>query len=142
MRSTVLVDTGFLVALFDRTDRQHESAKQMLATLVRDRHLALVSVWPTVVETCFFLDPPGKRALLQWIERGALRLRPIEVSDLTAISDVIARFAEHNIDLADATLVWLAEAEGTRQVLTTDRRDFDMLRTARGQSFERLWVRP
>ena len=78
MRNTVLVDTGFLVALFDRTDRLHESAKQMLATRVRDRHLALVSVWPTVVETCFFLDPPGKRALLQWIERGAMRLRPIE----------------------------------------------------------------
>ncbi len=44
MRSTVLVDTGFLVALFDRTDRLHESAKQMLATRVRDRHLALTGV--------------------------------------------------------------------------------------------------
>lgn len=142
MRSTVLIDTGFLIALFDRTDTLHESAKQMLATLVRDRRLELVSVWPTVVETCFFLDPRGKRALLQWIERGAMRLRPIEIGDLAAISDVIARFAEHNIDLADATLVWLAEAEGTRQVLTTDRSDFDMLRTARGHSFERLWVRP
>ena len=114
MRNTVLVDTGFLVALFDRTDRLHESAKQMLATRVRDRHLALVSVWPTVVETCFFLDPPGKRALLQWIERSAMRLRPIEIRDLTAIGDVIARFAEHNIDLADATLfgstIWRASA--------------------------------
>lgn len=142
MRSTVLVDTGFLVALFDRTDTLHESAKQMLAALVRDRRTALVSVWPTIVETCFFLDPRGKRALLQWVERGAMRLRPIEVGDLEAISHVIARFADHNIDLADATLVWLAEAEGTQRVLTTDRRDFDMLRTASGQSFERLWVRP
>ena len=77
MRSTVLVDTGFLIALFDRTDTLHESAKQVLATLVRDRRLELVSVWPTVVEACCFLDPRGKRALLQWIERGAMRLRPI-----------------------------------------------------------------
>jgi uncharacterized protein len=142
VRSTVLVETGFLIALFDRTDKLHESAKKMLAALVRDRRAALVSVWPTIVETCFFLDPSGKLALLQWIERGAMRLRPIEIGDLAAISGVIARFAEHNIDLADATLVWLAEAEGTQRVLTTDRRDFDMLRTASGQAFERLWVRP
>jgi predicted nucleic acid-binding protein len=99
-------------------------------------------VWPTIVETCFFLDPRGKLALLQWIERGAMRLRPIENGDVAAISDVIGRFAEHNIDLADATLVWLADAEGTQRVLTTDRRDCDMLRTASGQAFEWLWVRP
>lgn len=142
MRSTVLVDTGFLIALFDRTDTLHESAKQMLAALVRDRRTTLVSVWPTIVETCFFLDPRGKCALLQWIERGAMRLRPIEIGDLAAVSGVIACFAEHNIDLADATLAWLAEVERTQRVLTTDRRDFDMLRTASGQSFERLWVRP
>ncbi len=138
MRSTVLVDTGFFAALFDRSNDLHASAKEMLARLVRDRRRTLVSVWPTIVETCFFLDPRGKRALLEWIERGALRLRPIEAGDLAAIGDVIMRFAEHNIDLADATLVWLAEAEGTQRVLTTDRRDFDMLRTANGRSFERL----
>jgi predicted nucleic acid-binding protein len=142
VRSTVLVDTGFLVALFDSSDDLHNSAKDMLAGLARDRRTTLVSVWPTIVETCFFLDPLGKGALLQWIERGALRLRPIETGDLAAIADVLMRFAEHNIDLADATLVWLAEAEGALRVLTTDRRDFDMLRTASGRSFERLSVSP
>ena len=101
MRSTVLVDTGFLIALFDRTDTLHESAKQMLAALVRDRRTTLVSVWPTLVETCLFLDPRGKCALLQWIERGAMRLRPIEIGDLAAVSGVIACFAEHNVDLAE-----------------------------------------
>jgi predicted nucleic acid-binding protein len=49
---------------------------------------------------------------------------------------------EHDIDLADATLVWLADVEGTQRVLTTDRRDFDILRTASGRCFERLWVSP
>ncbi|WP_200236901.1 type II toxin-antitoxin system VapC family toxin [Thiohalocapsa halophila] len=142
MRSTVLVDTGFLVALFDQTDTLHDSAKTTLAGLTCGRRTTLVSVWPTVVETCFFLNPRGKRALLQWIERGALRLRQIDRTDLMTIAAVIERFAEHDIDLADATLVWLAGVEGTRQVLTTDRRDFDMLRTADGQAFERLWVRP
>jgi predicted nucleic acid-binding protein len=137
-----LVDTGFLVALFDSSDDLHDGAKNMLAGLARDRRTTLVSVWPTIVETCFFLDPRGKCALLQWIERGALRLRPIEIGDLAAINEVITRFAEHDVDLADATLVWLAEAEGTQRVLTTDRRDFDMLRTASGRSFDRLWVSP
>lgn len=81
MRSTVLVDTGCRIALFDRTDTLHESAKQMLAVLVRDPRTALVSVWSTIVKTCFFLDPRGKRALLPWLERVAMRLRPFEISD-------------------------------------------------------------
>lgn len=71
-----------------------------------------------------------------------MRLRPIEIGDLAAVRGVIARFAEHNIDLADATVVWLAEAEGTQRMLTADRHDFDMLRTASGQSFLRLWIIP
>lgn len=50
--------------------------------------------------------------------------------------------ARDAFDLADATLVWLAQVEGSRRLLTVDRRDFDMLRTLDGQPFERLWVQP
>lgn len=89
MRNTVLVDTGFLVALFDGTDPLHESAKGLLANRLHPHGTNLVTVWPTIVETCFFLDARGKPALLEWIRRGAMRLRQIEIPDLSVISDIV-----------------------------------------------------
>ena len=59
MPNTVLVDTGFLVALFDARDPLHEGAKHILSDVLRPERARLVTVWPTVVETCFFLNPEG-----------------------------------------------------------------------------------
>lgn len=142
MRNAILVDTGFLVALFDGSDPLHESAKTLLADTLRPHGAALVTVWPTVVETCFFLDARGKMALLEWIRRGAVRLRQIETLDLPKISKIVEKFADQKIDLADACIVWLSGVEQTNRVLTTDRRDFQILRTPSGRPFERIWVNP
>lgn len=142
MPNTVLVDTGFLVALFDKGDPLHAGAKEQLAALVRPQRCRLTTVWPTVVETCFFLNARGKSAFLEWIHRGALQLRHIEIMEFPELIAVIDRYADHRIDLADACLVWLAGKEDCNQILTTDRRDFDILRMPDGQPFERIWVKP
>jgi len=101
MPNTVLVDTGFLIALFDVGDAKHESAKQVLADVLSPNLARLVTVWPAVVETCFFLNPRGKIAFLEWIHRGALRLRHIEVSDIPAVSGIIEQFRESRIGLSE-----------------------------------------
>lgn len=51
------IDTGFLVALFVSNDTHHKAAKTFLKN---NKHLDMHSVWPIVVETCFFLDGGGK----------------------------------------------------------------------------------
>lgn len=142
MQNTVLVDTGFLVALFDAGDPLHEGAKNLLVEVLRPERARLITVWPTIVETCFFLNPRGKTALLEWINRGAVYLRHIETADIPAIIGILDRYAEHSVDVADACLVWLASMEKSNRVLTTDRRDFDMFRTPNGKPFERVWVSP
>lgn len=136
MTNTVLIDSGFTIALFDPLDPLHESAKQTL------RHLnaRLRTIWPVIVETCFFLGPKGKDSFLRWIERGAVRVRAIEVTDIDALIAILDRYADQRIDLADACLIWLAGQEKTNRVLTTDRRDFSIYRTPNGQTFERLWL--
>lgn len=142
MPNTVLVDTGFLVALFDAGDPLHTGAKKLLAELLRPQQIRLITVWPTVVETCFFLNVRGRSALLEWIHRGAVQLRHIETLDISDLITVIERYADHQVDLADACLVWLAGKESCNQILTTDRRDFDFLRAPNGQPFERISVKP
>ena len=136
MTNTVLVDSGFTIALFDPQDPLHASAKQTL------RHLnaRLRTVWPVIVETCFFLGPKGKDSFLRWIERGAVSVRTIEAVDIDALITILDRYADQRIGLADACLIWLAGQEKTSRVLTTDRRDFNVYRTPDGRSFERVWV--
>jgi predicted nucleic acid-binding protein len=140
MPNIVLVDTGFFVALFDKKDRYHASAVEVMANTLRPQRARLVSVWPTIVEACFFLDARGKDSLLQWIERGAVALYTFGIEDLPEIRAILNRYADRQIDFTDACLILLAGRERTHRVLTTDRRDFDAYRTPNGQAFERVWL--
>jgi len=140
MPSTVLVDTGFLVALFRGDDPYHPSALALMAGRLRHERSRLVTVWPVIVETCFFFRPQDRPKFIRWIEGGALILRTIEPSDLNDIAAIFDRYGDRDMDLADACLVWLAGREKTNRVLTTDRRDFDIYRTPDGKPFERLSV--
>lgn len=138
MKNTVLVDTGFLIALFNKQDPLHENAKQALRRLPAG--LRLITILPCVTETCFFLDRIGKSALLEWLARGSAEIRSIEAEDLPDVAGILNRYADREVDFADACLVWLAGQERTHRILTTDRRDFSVYRTPDGGHFERLWV--
>ena len=57
-----LIDTGFLVALFNARDPHHDSARQMLARLKNAR---LLTVWEVLTEATHLLDQRGRVALLR-----------------------------------------------------------------------------
>lgn len=71
-----------------------------------------------------------------------MRLRHIETPDLPVLSGILEKYADQKIDLADACMIWLSGVERTNRILTTDRRDFQILRTLSGKQFDRLWVTP
>ncbi len=130
------VDSGFLIALFARNDRYHEAAKRFLAD---QPTLALHSIWPVIVETCFFLDNRGKQALLTWIERGAMSIHELTPQHLPGIRRTMEKYANIDPDFTDAALVTLAGNSRIRQILTLDERDFSIYRFADGGRFQRLW---
>lgn len=127
-----LVDTGFLVALYIRGDTLHQAALSYL----RKNKLPLQTVAPVVVETCFFLDAHGKVALLNWIAQGGLSVTDIPVSSYPDLATYIKKYADQDIDFADAALVWLANQTGQRSILTVDENDFQVYRLKGGYSFE------
>ena len=131
------VDTGFLVALFAKDDKHHASAQTFLNGLGK---IELHSIWPVVVEACFFLDTNGKLALLQWIERGALTLHDISTQDLPIVRRTLEKYQNLEPDFTEAVLVTLAGILKIRHILTVDERDFSVYRLADGSCFERLWV--
>lgn len=65
----LLVDTGFLVALYIRGDSLHSAAVEWL----QQNRSPLQTVAPVIVEACFFLDPSGKDALFTQCERCSWR---------------------------------------------------------------------
>lgn len=131
------IDTGFLVALFANNDSHHKAAKDFLKN---NKHLDMHSVWPVVVETCFFLDKEGKQALLQWIERGAVVIHEITTQDLSLIRNILNKYQNIEPDFTDAVLVSMADLSKIRQILTVDIRDFSIYRFADGSAFKRLWL--
>jgi hypothetical protein len=128
---SIIVDAGPLIALFRRRDKHHSRVKRFLST----NRARLVSTLPVITEVCHFLNANGKIALLTWIGRGGLSLQPIGTDDLDEIAALIERYADREMDFADATLVWLADLINTLDVMTVDRQDFLVYRSRGGEAF-------
>jgi predicted nucleic acid-binding protein len=94
MPSTVIIDTGFLVALFARDDSHHVSAKALLKGRLCEAKANLITIWPVITEAGFFLNSAGKIALLEWVNRGALSITsitdsPYKLMQLLKINDLL-----------------------------------------------------
>lgn len=128
----VLLDTGFLVALFRPADTFAAPA----ALYLQDHKHALATVSAAVVEACFFLKPTAKVELLTWIRREGISIVEVPVSAYAQLQLTLRKYADQEIDFVDAALVWLANETGARRILTLDRTDFEMLRLKGGKRFE------
>ena len=129
--TSVLVDTGFLVSLFRPADRLRAQARECLLANRRP----LLTAAPVIVETCLFLDATGKGRLLEWAQRGAVAVAEVPVSSYAEIGTIIRKYADRRTDFADATLVWLANNTGMRDILTVDEADFSVYRLKGGKRF-------
>jgi predicted nucleic acid-binding protein len=134
----ILTDTGFWLALANRADRHHGVAVTALAG-VRE---PLVTTWPVVTETCHLLARRlGARAGVTFLEnaaRGAFQVFALDASHLPRLATLLEQYRDLPMDLADASLVVLAESLGTGRILSTDRRDFRSYRWKRTKPFENL----
>ncbi|MBI2754426.1 MAG: PIN domain-containing protein [Betaproteobacteria bacterium] len=129
-----LVDTGPLVALFVRGDPDHRRVKSFF----KKYQGPLVTTWPVVTEVCHFLDPAVALRFLRWIEGGGAAVIELPPDEAGAIADLMQRYLDRPMDLADASLVWLAAHTGIADVLTLDEGDFQTYRTPSGQPFADL----
>jgi len=132
----VLVDAGPLVALLDKSDNQHEAIVEALQT-IQD---PLVSTWPAIVEAMYLLSFSweAQKALWEILEIGTVRLLPLDEIEFEAMKKLMEKYRDLPMDLADASLVHVADREDIRRVLTLDQRDFTIYRLPRKGSFTLL----
>jgi len=103
----ILVDGGPLVAIADADDQHHSSCKTALASLREP----LGTVWPVLAEAMYLLTdlPDGQNALWEMIARGAVALLPLDFVDVPRIRELMGKYSDRGMDLADAALIRVAE---------------------------------
>jgi predicted nucleic acid-binding protein len=141
MRNGAVVDSGPLIALFDRDDAWHGAVVRFLK---KYPGLRLVSSWAVLNETSALLGSRvGKQAeldFLSWVERGGLAVVPQDAAALASIRTLIEKYRDLPFDFADASVAVLAADLGIGHVLTLDR-DFDIYRDTRGRRLKNLLSR-
>ena len=133
-----LIDSGPLLALFNRNDKWHAPT---LAWLQANPHVRLHSTWPVLTEVCALLARRIHNAaaldFLQWVQRGAVHLETPADWSLTSVLAICQRFASLPLDLADASIAEAAERLQIRCIVSIDK-DFDVYRDAKGQALRNL----
>lgn len=125
----ILVDAGPLIALIHEDDNEHERCRDAFATM--DEPLG--TVWPVVAQAMHLLSFSwrAQEALWDMMETGAVEILPIGIDDVPRMKELMRKYRDLPMDLADATLVRVAERERLRQIFTLDRRDFQIYKPSR-----------
>ena len=125
----ILVDAGPMIALIHADDNEHRRCREVFAVM----NESLGTVWPAVAEAMHLLSFSwqAQEALWEMIETGAVEIMPLGVDDVPRMKELMRKYRDLPMDLADAGLVRVAERERVRRIFTLDRRDFQIYRPAR-----------
>ncbi len=134
-----LLDAGPLISLFDEGDPFHARYRALLG--VATRPLNLYTTWPCVVEASHMLGDVERLEMLRWVGLGGTQVFPFDAPAVLDMVGWMLRYTETprtRMDLADASLYWLAHESGVTAILTVDVRDFSRYRLPDGRAFEIL----
>jgi predicted nucleic acid-binding protein len=94
-------------------------------------------VWttmPVLTDAFHMLQPDsvGSDRLREFVAKAGLGVWFFDRPALIRAFELMDRYADHPMDLADASLITAAEALGTQKIFTIDRKDFETYRIRRG----------
>jgi predicted nucleic acid-binding protein len=131
----VLLDTGVIVALLDRSERLHEAC----AEAVQEIEAPLITCEAVIAESCYLLRnlAGAAEAVVENMAAGIFQV-PFQLSrEAAGVKQILRKYRDRKIDLADACLIRLADEFGTADILTLDG-DFAIYRWGRNKTFRML----
>jgi hypothetical protein len=130
-----LTDAGPLIAIIDADEADHASCVDALDRLT----IPLITTWPAFTEAMYLLARAGgiraQQALWHLVRTDLLFVADLSPSAVDRSARLMDQYADRPMDLADATLVALAEERGDRRIFTLDA-DFQIYRFRGRQRFE------
>jgi uncharacterized protein len=128
----LIVDTGPLVSIADRTDPHHQACVELLETDPGP----LVTTSLVIAEAGYLLDrnlgPNAEIALIDMIVDGTLTVDTLTAADWVRVRELCATYSNLPLGVTDASVIALAERLNTNRVATLDRRHFHIVRPTIG----------
>lgn len=132
----LLVDTGPLYALADADDAWHGRIREFLKTQ-RQSLLVPVTVIPEVTYLVRKrLGPAVETRFVESLAAGEIATENLTRSDLERCAQLLRAYSF--LGFVDASVVAIAERLKLRELVTTDRRDFQRVRPAHTAAFRLL----
>lgn len=125
MLNTILIDSGPLIALFDKDDFYHKKIKDFIV----GKKFRFVTTTAVLTEVTHMLDfcLDVQVSFLEWVMKEGAIIHEINQSDIARIIELTKKNSDIPMDFADATLVIVAEKTGVRKIISIDS-DFDIYR--------------
>lgn len=123
---SVLLDTGALVALLDRSEKQHAACVEWFQKFQGQ----LLTTEPVLTETIYLLGPKAQNQIktIDFILQEGAILIPQSRTSLLRAKKLMEKYSNIPMDFADATLTSLAEEAGVNEIFTLDHRGFQAYR--------------
>jgi len=133
-----LLDSGFLYASIDESDKHHESVKDA-ARRIRGNIILPV---PAITETAYFLSKNKSieevAKFLDSLSVTKFQLETPTAEDYKRAAAILRKYNDANIDFVDAVIVAIAERLNITKILTVDRRHFSAFKPRHCAAFEIL----
>lgn len=134
----IVVDSGPLLALFDRDDAHHA---RVIKVLKENADLVLYTTWPVLTETSALLASrvgiDTEIEFLEWVIAGGVTVEPLDNPDLDRMVELIGKYRDLPFDFADASVAALATRLGLDQIMSVDG-DFDVYRPVKGKALRNI----
>jgi len=128
----ILIDSGPLIALFDRSDKFHSASIEF----IKQNKSQLITTIASITETLHLLDFSRNAQIdfLAWVNAGAVAIENVTSDDFKRIKELTIKYSDLPMDFADACLVLLGEKLNISSIAMVDR-EFDIYRLKGKKTF-------
>lgn len=137
MPKRVVIDSGPLIALFDKDDNYHKKALEFIKEFKGE----LVSNYAVITEVSHLLDFSVNVQIefLQWVFDGGISIADILIEDLLRIIELTKKYSDLPMDFTDASLVVICERMKIQEIASIDR-DFGIYRTQEKKAIKNVFL--
>lgn len=138
IRLTVVADTGPIYALIDASDNWHARVATWWGRATSDVVLPVTILAEVTYLLQTRIGPVAEEAFVRAIADGEFTIEPLDDEDLPRIADIMHAYRDLPLGFVDASVVAVAERLEAREVLTTDRKHFGVLRPRHARALSLL----
>jgi uncharacterized protein len=132
----ILIDSGIMVAFYNRQDRYHQQVVQFFSTSTSQ----LITTVGCITEVMWLLAPNIKvqNEFLSAVQKGVFLAEHLISEDYKRIAELNLNYQDLPGDFSDLSLVAISERLNIPAIATLDK-DFDIYRRYRNQPFIRVF---